>query len=521
MTNQEYFAMASSPNIQRSTFDRSSGLKTTINAGKLYPIFIDEALPGDTFSLKATTFGRMATPIKPVMDNMFVDMHFFSCPIRLVWDNFKRFMGEQDNPDDDISDLVMPMMESPSGGYGELSIYDYLALPTKVAGVEHRSDPLRAINLIWNEYFRDENLQDRVTVNKGDSSDSDTDYELLPRGKRKDYFTSALPFAQKGEQVSIPLGQSAPIYSTSTSGDTSSAIGVLDSTKTNNNRLDVNSNILYQSSTVVDGTLEADLSQASAATINQLREAFSIQRMFEKDARGGTRYAEQIHSHFGVTFMDAKYRPEFLAGGTSRVNVSPVAQTSDSVVETTPQGNLSAIGTFGSNIASFTKSFDEHTIIIGFASIRADLTYSQGLNRMWSRKTRFDHYFPSLAHLGEQSILNKEIYAQGKDVVNTEGTPVDEDVFGYAERFAEYRFKPSQITGLFRSNATASLDVWHLSQEFEELPLLNEEFIKEEPPIDRVVAVTLEPHFLLDAYFDLKCTRPMPIYSIPSIETHY
>lgn len=520
MTNQEYFAMASSPNIQRSTFDRSSGLKTTINAGKLYPIFIDEALPGDTFSLKATTFGRMATPIKPIMDNMYVDMHFFACPIRLVWDNFKRFMGEQDNPDDDISDLVMPTMESPSGGYEELSIYDYLALPTKIEGLEHRSDPLRAINLIWNEFFRDENLQDRVVVNKGDTQDSDTDYQLLPRGKRKDYFTSALPFAQKGEQVSIPLGQKANVH---TGADVGEALGVYsDATKDFQQMYTPTQELVVRGTSISeDLSLYADLTSASAATINQLREAFSIQRMFEKDARGGSRFAEQIYSHFGVTFMDAKYRPEFLGGGTSKVNISPVAQTSDSVVETTPQGNLSAIGTFGSNVASFIKSFDEHTIIIGFASIRADLTYSQGLNRMWSRKTRFDHYFPSLAHLGEQAILNKEIYAQGKSVVNSNGTPVDDDVWGYSERFAEYRFKPSQITGLFRSNATASLDVWHLSQEFGELPLLNEQFIKEEPPIDRVVAVTDEPHFLLDAYFDLKCTRPMPIYSIPSIETHY
>lgn len=529
MTPNELFTKVSKPKIQRSTFDRSHGYKTTFDAGKLIPVFCDEALPGDTFNLKASMFGRLATPLKPVMDNIQMDIHFFSVPIRLVWDNFQKFMGEQDNPAD-TTDYLMPTMTAPGGGYGEGTMMDYLGIPTKVGGLEHRSDFLRAIHLIYNEWYRDENLQDSVVVDKDDGPDTYSDYtSLLPRGKRKDYFTSSLPWAQKADPVTIPLGTQAPVTGLGKADQTyvSSTTAVYETGGTGS--------VNYTSRTSIDPSaglttyyveedpnntgfpnVYADLSQASAQTINALREAFQIQKLFERDARGGTRYTEMIYSHFGVISPDARLqRPEYLGGGTSYVNISPIAQQSEtgSGTASTPLGNLAAMGTVSANGQGFIKSFTEHELVLGFVSARADLNYQQGLNRMWSRSTRFDHYFPSFAHLGEQTILNKEIYAQG--------TAADDNVFGYAERFAEYRFKPSMVTSLFRSNATASLDFWHLSQDFSSLPSLNSSFIEENPPIDRIVAVTSEPDFILDCFFDLKCTRPMPTFAIPGLIDHF
>ena len=517
MTPQELFNKVSKPKIERSTFNRSHGLKTTFDSGKLIPIFIDEAMPGDTFNVKANLFGRLATPIKPVMDNIAMDIHFFSVPIRLVWDNFQKFMGEQVDPGDS-TDFLMPTMTSTvTTGYGELSVYDYAGIPTKVAGLEHRSDFFRAMHLIWNEWYRDENLQDSLIVDKGDGPDTPSDYvNLLPRGKRKDYFTSALPFAQKGDAVTIPIGTSAPLVMQAAPYTDSQLIrdpnGALINT-TNSWESDASGQFIHSTGNRLwldpNGSITADLTNASAQTINALREAWQLQSLFERDARGGTRYIEMMYSHFGVLSPDARLqRPEYLGGGTSSININPIAQQGES--GTTPQGNLAAMGTVAANGKGFVKSFTEHEIVIGFVSVRADLTYQQGLNKMWSRSTRYDHYFPSFANLGEEAILNKEIYAQG-----TAGGAADDAVFGYQERFGDYRYKPSIITGLFRSNATASLDVWHLSQDFSALPVLNNTFIEEDVPIDRVVAVTSEPEFILDAYFDFKATRPMPVKSVP------
>lgn len=529
ITPQQLFTQVARPEIQRSTFDRSHGYKTTMDSGLLIPIFVDEALPGDTFNIRPTIFGRLATPIKPIMDNMYIDVHFFSVPVRLVWENWQKFNGEQENPDDTTNYLV-PTITSPVGGYTESSIYDYMGLPTKVAGLEHMSLPLRAYSLIWNTWYRDENLQDSVVVPKDDGPDAPSDFTILPRGKRKDYFTSALPFAQKGTAVSIPLGTQAPVTGIGKTNLNwiSGPVGVFETGKTTTTPYSVyatisdpsGNNAFYAKGDDNDPTrlaIYADLSNATASTINQLREAFQIQKMYEKDARGGTRYTELIRAHFGVISPDARQqRPEYLGGTTANININPIAQTNASADGTTPQGNLSAMGTLAVHGNSIVKSFTEHEIVLGLASIRADLNYQNGLHRMWSRSTRFDFFWPSLAHLGEQAILNKEIFAQGSGAGTT-----DEQVFGYQERYAEYRYKPSQVTGLFRSNATTSLDVWHLAQEFSALPSLNADFIKEQPPIDRIIAVPSEPQFLLDCYFNFKTARPMPTFATPGLIDHF
>lgn len=508
--------------IQRSSFDRSHGHKTTFDAGYLVPIFLDEALPGDTFNVSMTGFARLATPIYPLMDNMYMDTQFFAVPIRLLWDNWQRFNGEQDNPDDSTDFVVPQITLGPGTGWGAGSLEDYFGLPigTAADGLSQCAFFHRAYNLIWNQWYRDQNQQDSVVVNKGDGPDQPPWYKLLRRGKRFDYFTSCLPWPQKGPGVSIPLGNVAPVVTTGAATSYSVGAGTAQLTVGPDGQ-DTFWNVpgLTPSAGVAFGAttgLQVDLNQATAATINSLRQAFQIQKIYERDARGGTRYTEILLAHFRVRSPDARLqRSEFLGGGSSPVNISPIPQTSASgVYADTPQGNLAAMGTAILNNHGFTHSFTEHCVVIGLVSVRADLSYQQGLDRMWSRKTRFDFYWPALAHIGEQAVLQKEIFATG---VAAE----DEKVFGYQERYAEYRYKRSLVTGEFRSSFAQSLDAWHLAQDFASPPVLSPAFIEENPPVDRVIAVPTSPHFLFDSYFKFRAARPMPVYGTPGLIDHF
>lgn len=550
-STQHLFSQIPSTQIPRSVFDRSHGYKTTFNSGYLVPFYVDEVLPGDSFKLTATLFARLATPIVPFMDNLYLETFFFFVPNRLVWDNWQKFNGEQKNPNDS-TDFLIPTVSGTN--VQNQTLWDYFGLPTNVnKALKVNALPFRAYNLIFNEWFRDENLQESLKVPTGDGPDNLTDYNLVRRGKRHDYFTSCLPWPQKGPGVEISIGGSANVSGslvswpdsisydmTATSGATVSpskvslnffpktlSSGTGNSTTASFGQFQfLPSDFSVETSrgnvsvTATRGDLsgfgfsgKADLTSATPISINDLRQAFQIQKLYERDARGGTRYTEILRSHFGVISPDARLqRPEYLGGSSARISINPVQQTS-ATNETTPQGNLAAYGVVSDSFHGFSKSFVEHGYVFGFVNVRADLTYQQGLNRMWSRQGRFDFYWPVLAHLGEQAVLNKEIYAQG--------TADDDKVFGYQERYAEYRYYPGQITGKFRSTDPQPLDSWHLAQKFSSLPTLSAQFIQDDPPVARVVAVQDEPQFLFDSYIRLKCARPMPVYSVPGLVDHF
>ncbi|UOF78980.1 major capsid protein [Microviridae sp.] len=539
------FAMVPRADIPRSSFVRQATHKTAFDSGYLVPVYVDEVLPGDTLSLSMTAFARLATPIFPFLDNLKLSSFWFFVPNRLVWTNWVKFMGQQNNPSDSTS-YTVPQMVSPASGYAVGSLHDYMGLPTVGqvgAGntVSHSSLFLRAYNLVYNEWFRDENLQNSVTVDTGDGPDTYSNYTLLRRGKRPDYFTTGLPWPQKGTAVSLPLGTSAPVYGDGKAlatydGTLLGGLNVQASSALQSRLGDQGKNIgaavggVTAGSGVVTGVatkaalgstssgLYADLSSATAATINQLRQSFQIQKLLERDARGGTRYSEMVRQHFGVTLPDAQWRPSYLGGGIVPVNVNPIAQTSGTSASgtTTPLGNLAAMGTVLSQSGGFSASFAEHGIILGLVCVDADLTYQQGLNRMWSRSTRYDFYHPVFAALGEQTILNKEIYC--------DGSANDNNVFAYNERWAEYRYRPSMITGLMRSTSAGTIDNWHLAQKFTSLPTLNATFIQSNPPLSRVLAVGASANgqqLLGDFFFNVRSVRPMPMYSPPGLIDHF
>ncbi len=541
--------------IQRSKFVRPSTHKTTFNAGNLIPIYVDEVLPGDTFKMNMSSVIRMSTPIYPVMDNANLDVYFFFVPNRLVWDHWKEFFGENNSTHwEQPVEYEVPQITAPTGGWAKGTIADYMGIPTKIENISVQALPFRAYCKIWNDWFRDQNLKDpamismdETTTAGANSGDYVTNAEKgalpLKVAKYHDYFTAALPEPQKGPEVTIaglsgmaPVGAIENTYNTKSTGSIQFAqigggmapadswhkfvvAGTLDTQSKGVSGVMSATTESGNATQVYPANLWADLGAAggTATSINALRQAFAIQRLYEKNARGGTRYIEIIKAHFGVQSPDARQqRSEYLGGTRVPINMDQVIQTSNSGNGITPQGNTAAYSLTAFNESMFTKSFTEHGYIIGLACIRTEHTYQQGIERFWSRKKMLDYYFPTLANLGEQAILNKEIYAQGN--------ATDDEAFGYQEAWAEYRYKPNRVSGAMRSNYQTTLDAWHYADKYAQQPILSSEWIDETSAnIDRTLAVqsATEDQFIADFYFACEATRPMPLYSIPGLIDHH
>lgn len=556
------FSTLPKANIARSQFDRSASLKTSFNVGDVVPFFLDEVLPGDTFKVSTSKVVRFQTLLTPMMDNVYLDTYYFFVPNRLVWDHWKEFNGENTQsawiPEVEYS---IPQVTAPSGGWNIGTIADYFGIPTGVSGLSVNALPFRAYAMIMNEWFRDQNLVDPLLLDTDDTTrvgSNDAGIDKVQLGgkpfvaaKYHDYFTSCLPAPQKGPDVMIPVtgaGAALPViplnqdalkapglppgmingvgagYPNSSGYPFKYFYGYNPSGSTDYDTFDdvpkysLTPDSAGENNFVVPANLWAiNTGSQAAATINQLRMAFQIQKLYERDARGGTRYTEILRSHFGVVSPDARLqRPEYLGGNRIPININQVIQTSGTVEGSTPQGATSGQSLTTDRHSDFTKSFTEHGYVIGLLVARYDHTYQQGLDRLWSRKGRFDFYWPVLANIGEQAVKNKEIYAQG--------TEEDDEVFGYQEAWAEYRYKPNRVTSEMRSSAPASLDVWHLGDDYSSLPRLSAEWIQEDAKtVDRVLAVqsSVSNQLFADFYVKNICTRPMPMYSIPGLIDHH
>lgn len=546
------FSMIPRADIPRSSFVMQHQVKKTIDASELTPIYVQEILPGDSFNVSMSAFCRLATPLYPLMDNLDLETFFFFVPCRLLWNHWQFFQGEQNNPGDSIS-YTVPQVVSPVGGFAQHSIYDHFGLPcTGQTGggntISVNALPLRAYNLIYQEWFKDQNLQNAVGFGTGglgsgvlditavgDGPDASTGYAILKAGKRPDYFTTCLPWTQKATTaITLPLGTSATVKTNATDLLTGAQNAARWLTTAGGNPANLNVAVFNGTNNMTTGgatspstgtavypsNLYADLSTATAASINSIRLAFQTQRLLERDARGGTRYTEIVRSHFGVISPDARLmRPEYLGGGKSPVNITPVPQTTATGLTggSSPLGTLSAAGTVAAR-HGFRQSFTEHGYVIGLATVRRDQVYQQGIRRLWSRSTRYDFYMPVFAMLGEQAVLNKEIYS--------DGSANDALTFGFQERWADYRYVPSYTCGYFRSTNSSPLDAWHLAQKFTSLPALNSTFIQDETDtvLQRVLAAgasSANQQLLCDFLFVERCARPMPMYSVPGMVDHF
>ncbi|WGL31272.1 major capsid protein [Dipodfec virus UOA04_Rod_848] len=557
-TNTRFALNPTRLDMSRSRFDRSSSYKTTFNVGDLIPFFVDEVLPGDTFSIDTSKVVRMQTLLTPIMDNIYLDTYFFFVPNRIVWEHWRELMGENTQsawlPEIEYS---VPQITSPEGGWSVGTIADYMGIPTGVSNLSVNAMPFRAYALICNEWFRDENLTDPLNIPVSDATVAGSNGNVyvtdVAKGgmpfkcaKYHDYFTSCLPAPQKGPDVTIPVGslEALPVvtgnvhnlsgssmtfsefvdgqpYSRPSGSRNDAVFGASDSGDITLYTRGASAGPSSPDPYAVPNNLWAEWqgsgSPLVAATVNQLRTAFQIQKLYERDARGGTRYIEILKSHFGVTSPDARLqRPEYLGGSRIPININQVVQNSGTPSDGTPQGTVAAYSVTTDSHSEFTKSFVEHGFVLGLMVARYDHTYQQGLDRFWSRKDRFDYYWPVFANLGEQAVLNKEIFAQGTDE--------DDEVFGYQEAWADYRYRPSRVTGEMRSTYAQSLDVWHLADHYEKLPSLSDSWIREDSKtVNRVLAVSdnLSAQLFCDIYVRCLATRPMPLYSIPGLIDHH